>query len=341
MIRSIDLLTILLRLVILGTLIGNASFAAEPVRSFASRKEVKHFIHEMHQKHGLDKSRLTSLFAQYGTEHKILQLMSKQYEALPWYQYKKGVVTETRAKEGALFWKKHAVHLKKAERHFGVPAEIIVAIIGIETSYGQKKGNYPVIQSLATLAFDYPRRAPFFREELEHFLLLSEEGAIDPKLAKGSFAGAIGIPQFMPSSYRRYAVSFSETGKRDLIDNPIDAIGSVANYLKKNGWHSDEKIAYPAVAIGKNYQNISTSKTSKPTLFLSDLAKYQVKPKSAKFFKNTNPKVKHMVLDHSNEAKEHWLGLHNFSVIMRYNHSIHYAMAVYQLSQQIRSLHQK
>ncbi|HEV2524731.1 MAG TPA: lytic murein transglycosylase, partial [Gammaproteobacteria bacterium] len=237
-----------------------------------------------------------------------LRLMSKQYEALPWYRYRDTIVTEKRIKEGVQFWTEHKDLLKKAEEKFGVPAEIIVAILGLETSYGKITGNYPVLQALATLAFDYPRRAAFFRGELEHFLLLVNEGSLDPITTRGSFAGAMGTPQFMPSSYRRYAVDFSGTGKRDLIHDMADVIGSVANYLKANGWKKNENVISGLRLKGNN--NLLQ------------------KGKLIELQKNAN------------RDKEQWIGLNNFKVILRYNHSVHYAMAVYQLSQKIRTLKQ-
>ncbi|HXH55074.1 MAG TPA: lytic murein transglycosylase B [Gammaproteobacteria bacterium] len=287
-----------------------ADFAKSPkqnkIASFADRKEVQQFIQTMHQKHGLNKKNLNAIFSQFGSENKVLRLMSKQYEALPWYRYRDTIVTEKRIKEGAEFWEEHKVLLKKAETKFGVPAEIIVAILGLETSYGKITGNYPVLQALATLAFDYPRRAAFFRGELENFLLLVNEGSLDPITTRGSFAGAMGTPQFMPSSYRRYAVDFSGTGKRDLIHDMADVIGSVANYMKENGWKKNEKI----------------------------IANLHLKGKT-----KTSQKGKLIALQkNAHQDKEHWIGLNNFKVILRYNHSVHYAMAVYQLSQKIRIL---
>ncbi len=274
--------------------------------SFADRKEVQQFIQHMHEKHGLNKKHLHTCFKAFGSETKVLHLMSKQYESLPWYRYRDTIVTEKRVKEGVQFWEQHNALLKKAEKQFGVPAEIIVALLGIETSYGQITGKYPVLQALATLAFDYPRRAAFFRGELEHFLLLANEGALDPLSARGSFAGAMGIPQFMPSSYKRYAVDFSGTGKRDLLHDIADVIGSVANYMKANGWKKHEKIA----------RLLEKKENKKPAR----------KNKLITLEKNAN------------HDKEHWLGFNNFNVIMRYNNSTHYAMAVYQLSQKIRIL---
>jgi membrane-bound lytic murein transglycosylase B len=274
--------------------------------TFADRKEVQQFIQSMHKKHGLNKKNLNAIFSEFGTESKVLRLMSKQYEALPWYRYRDTIVTEKRIKEGVEFWKEHTDLLKRAETKFGVPAEIIVAILGLETSYGKITGNYPVLQALATLAFDYPRRAAFFRGELEHFLLLVNEGSVDPLTTRGSFAGAIGTPQFMPSSYRRYAVDFSGTGKRDLIHDMADVIGSVGNYMKENGWKKNEKVITELRLKGK-----------------------------------TNPLQKGKLIELQKNAKhdkQHWIGLNNFKVILRYNHSVHYAMAVYQLSQKIRIL---
>ena len=315
----------------------NIGFATETFKPFSDRKEVRQFILEMHKKHGLDKKTLTTLFKEYGPEQKILDTMSKQYEALPWFKYKNLIVTKERIKEGVLFWKQNEASLKNAEKTFGVPAEIIVAIIGLETSYGKKMGNYPLIQSLATLAFNYPHRADFFRGELEHFLLLVHEGILDAKTAKGSFAGAIGIPQFMPSSYRRFAVDFSGKGKRDLLCNNSDAIGSVANYLSLHGWKPKEHIVHKARVFGTLHEKIVSTKSEKPNLSLGDLAKHRVKLHTPRIMTDKTKKVNLIALQKSEKSKEHWIGLHNFYVITRYNHSIHYAMAVHQLSQQIRT----
>jgi membrane-bound lytic murein transglycosylase B len=326
-----------LTLFLLLILSWNTSFAAEKFKPFADRKEVRQFILEMHKKHGLDKKTLTTLFKEYGPEQKVLDTMSKQYEALPWFKYKDLIVTKERIKEGVLFWKQNETSLKNAEKTFGVPAEIIVAIIGLETSYGKKMGNYPLIQSLSTLAFNYPRRADFFRGELEHFLLLVNEGALDARTAKGSFAGAIGIPQFMPSSYRRFAVDFSGKGKRDLLYDNADAIGSVGNYLNLHGWEPKEHIAHKVRVSGTLHEKIVLTKSAIPDLTLNDLEKHRVKLHTPRIMKDKTKKVNLIALQKSEKSKEHWIGLHNFYVITRYNHSIHYAMAVYQLSQNIRT----
>jgi len=215
-----------------------------------------------------------------------------------------------------------------------------VAIIGIETSYGKKTGDFLIIQSLATLAFDYPRRSAFFREELAHFLLLAKEGALDANTTKGSFAGAIGIPQFMPSSYRRFAVDFKKKGKRDLLHDVGDVIGSIANYLNLHGWQRNGPIANKATVSGKAYQTIAKNKVTKPHLTMQQLARYSIKLQKPQALRDKTQKANLMVLERSKDFKEYWIGFQNFYVITRYNHSIHYAMAVYHLSQHIHTLQQ-
>ena len=320
----------------------NFAMAAENTamkkNAFGKRKEVQQFITEMHKKHDCNQHELTQLFNQFERNEKVLELISKQYEAQPWFRYQARLVTEERAKAGARFLKEHQPALIKAEKEFGVPKEIIVAILGVETNYGQNTGSFYIIEALSTLAFDYPRRADFFRKELEHFLLLAKEGALNPREAKGSFAGAMGIPQFMPSSYRQYAIDFSGTGKRDLLHDRHDVIGSVANYFKSHGWKPGESIVHKAKASGSQYLKLGKSKEQKPNITIGELAQYQVTVQNPKLLNNKNQKVKFILLETQNGSKEPWMGLHNFYVITRYNHSIHYAMAVYQLSQHIKSL---
>lgn len=306
-------------------------------KPFAARKEVRQFIQEMHTKHGLDKPMLTGLFKNFSSEKKVLQAMTRQYEALPWYRYRSGLVTEKRIKEGVNFWKKNIALLKKAEMQFGVPAEIIIAIFGIESSYGEKTGTFPVLQTLSTLAFDYPPRARFFREELEHFLLLTHEEKLDPRQIRGSYAGAMGGGQFMPSSYRRYAVDFSGKGQRDLLEDTADIIGSIANYLKSHGWRRNEAIAAPVVVPKHAHTAHLKTKDLKPHITLKKLSDHHIQ--LLRNSKDNRQKVKFIELENKAHTKEYWVGFYNFYVITRYNHSTHYAMAVYQLSQKIRELY--
>ncbi len=280
--------------------------------SFADRSIVRAFVASMHQKHGIDQKKLLALLAECHTNQKVLSLMDKQFEAKPWYEYRARVVSAKRIKEGALFWKTHANTLKKIQKIYGVPPEIIVSIIGLETSYGQIMGNFKELETLSTLAFDYPRRAAFFKKELEQLLLLAQEGAIDLATAKGSYAGAMGMPQFMPSSYRQYAVDFSGKGQRDLLHNTEDVLGSVAYYLHKHGWQSGKGIVRP-------------------------LRKFEKSPRPA----GVKNKIRNIVLKDSPDTEKHYAGLPNFSVIMRYNNSTHYAMAIVLLSEQIKKAYKR
>jgi membrane-bound lytic murein transglycosylase B len=312
--------------------------AEEKSSRFLEKKEVQTFIKEMVHKYHFSKAELTSLFRHFIPNQKILQTMKRPYEAQPWFRYQANLVTEERAKAGVEFWKEHQKILQKAEKEFGVPAEIIVAILGVETYYGKKTGNFPVFEALATLAFAYPPRAAFFRSELEHFLLLTRSQKLNPRTTLGSYAGAMGTPQFMPSSYRRFAVDFTHTGKIDLMNNIGDAIGSVGNYFKMHGWKSGESVVLKANVTNKRVKSLGINpKDIKPRTTLNEFRNRGVKFQSKREIKN-NAFATLIALDKNPTSKEYWLTLHNFYVITRYNHSTLYAMAVYELSQRIKSL---
>ena len=226
--------------------------------------------------------------------------------------------------------KENRLVLDKAEKAYGVPREIITAIIGVETRYGRNTGRYKVIDSLVTLAFHYPKRAGFFRSELEQFLLLTREQGLDPLEVTGSYAGAMGISQFISSSYRNYAVDFDIDGKTDIWNNPSDAIGSVANYFKMHGWKPGKQIAFRARAEGDQYlQELDGDLL--PDKKVRDLAEYGIYPVTPV---NPDTMVKLLRFE-TREGDELWLGLQNFYVITRYNHSPLYAMAVFQLAMEI------
>lgn len=312
--------------------------------SFADRGDVQKFIQEMQSKHKFNAKELSNLFKTISSDPKVLQAMSKPFEEVSWTKYKERFVNDERATKGVEFWRQNETALAKAEAEFGVPAEVIVAIIGVETRYGRNTGHFSVLQSLATLAFDYPRRAQFFRGELEEFLLLVKEEKLDPQTTMGSFAGAMGIPQFIPSSYRRYAVDFTGSGRRDLIHNVNDAIGSVANYFKSHGWQMGEKVALPATANGGTYAAVinTSSKDPVPKMTLAEFAQYNIQPKDKEILsQNSHKPAAFIILDKDSTHAEQWLTFKNFYVITRYNHSVNYAMAVYQLSQKIRNLKNK
>ncbi len=310
-------------------------------KSFADRKDVQAFILEMEKKHQFDPQQLKALFKSIASEPKVLKAISKPYERLPWYRYQNSVVSDKRIQGGVKFWKENEAALKKAEVQFGVPAEIIVAIIGVESKYGTIKGKFPVLQTLATLAFDYPRRAKFFRKELEAFLLLTKEQGFDPLKMLGSYAGAMGNPQFMPSNYRQYATNLSGQGPSDIINNMNDAIASVANYFKAHGWKNGESIAHSAKISGTQHLSLNKKdrKNPKPAISLKNLAKYGVHPAEKIKLPNKEALTAFITLESAND-NEYWLGFNNFYVITRYNPSTHYGMAVFQLSEHIRALHE-
>jgi membrane-bound lytic murein transglycosylase B len=306
---------------------------AENKQVMSELPEAQAFIQEMVKQHGFEKKSLEKIFQQVSIDPNIIQAMQRPYEAKPWYIYKKNFLTEQRIKQGVQFWKDHRDTLAKVEKQYGVPAEVIVSILGVETFYGRIMGKHRVVEALGTLAFAYPKRAKFFRKELKEFLLLSREQKIDPLSFQGSYAGAFGQAQFMPSSYRAYAASFAQRGPIDIISNTQDAISSVANYLKENGWEtSDTLITIPAKISGDAYQAM-LSKNRRPQFTLAQMRQHHIAPTQKV---SGNPKVTLVQLDKNESAKEYWLGFHNFYVITRYNTSNLYAMAVYQLSQALK-----
>jgi membrane-bound lytic murein transglycosylase B len=285
--------------------------------------------------HQFDESELNELFQAVEIKEDILKKISSPAESLPWYKYRKIFITEARINNGVKFWQENESALTAVEQLTGIPAEIIIAIIGVETSYGQKTGNYRVIDALSTLAFAYPPRSKFFLSELENFLLLCREEHINPLEPVGSYAGAMGMPQFMPSSFRAYAADFDNDSHRDIWHNKGDVIASVANYFVKHQWQAGQAIAIPVEATGENYKTALT-KGLKPDLRLAELESLNLKISRSL---PLNTKVKLLAFEQEpfgqKPGEELWAGLDNFYVITRYNHSPLYAMAVYQLSQSI------
>jgi membrane-bound lytic murein transglycosylase B len=302
--------------------------------NFANRPEVQKFINTMVKKHGFNKKQLVTLFSTIKIRPRIIQ--SVPLEASPWYLYQMVFITESRIQEGVNFWNKNAVALARAEKTYGVPASIIVATIGVETKYGKEKGNYRVIDALSNIAFSSSPRAPFFKQELEEFLILTHEQNLNPLTIKGSYAGAIGQPQFMPSSYRHYAVNFSGNKRIDLSNNELDIIGSIANYYQKHGWQTNMPVAIPTATQASRYRFMLREK---PMQFMSrdELEEYGLFP-ATKI--PAHQKIRIIELQGSH-GSEYWVGLNNFEVIKRYNPSNLYAMAVYQLSYYINSLRDK
>jgi peptidoglycan lytic transglycosylase B len=295
---------------------------------------VNNFVNTMSEKHGFEKQSLAALMSKARYRQEIIDSMDRPYEAKPWNIYRPLFVTEDRIKNGAAFWEEHTELLQKAEKIYGVPPQIIVATIGVETKYGKFMGKHLVLDALTTLAFTYPKRQRLFKSQLESYMLLLSEEDIDPEKTRGSYAGAIGKPQFMPGSYRAYAVDFDGDGKRDLLNNSADAIGSVANYYRKHGWRQGDRVALPATVSGNNYRahlNMELETTST----ITELGNAGVRiNQQIPLFTKCN-----LIEFDTGDSKEYWLGFHNFYVITHYNHNNQYAMAVYQLSQKILDQH--
>ncbi len=288
---------------------------------------IPEFIDEMVEKHHFKRDELTELFDRANYRPQIIEAISRPSTIKPWLEYRAAFVNDYHIEQGLSFWKKYRKTLARAEKKYGVPREIIVSLIGVETLYGQNMGNYRTMDALTTLAFDYPRRADFFRDELENYLLLAREQQFNLLEVRGSYAGAMGIPQFMPSSYRKYAVDFNGNHKTDLTNEAVDAIGSVGNYLKNYGWVKGGLIAVRAKVGEENCAGeIATPRS------LTEWAGVGVVP-AVKI--NTNEPAR--LLDYTlTEGKQFWLGFNNFDVITRYNNSDYYAMSVFQLAEALR-----
>ena len=293
---------------------------------YSSNDAVKNFINEMHHKHDFDQNFLNSIFLSASKQQKIIDLMNRPAEkTFSWDKYRKRLVSPMRIENGKKFLNAYMTEFIAAEKEFGVPKEIIASIIGIESSYGSIKGSTRVIDSLATLSFDYPRRSKFFKIQLENFLLLSREENFDPLEVNGSYAGAMGFGQFLPESYRRLAIDFDEDGIRDIINNPADAIGSVANYLMKNGWQKGSNIAVEANLINKE-NPISTIWKMKKNEYL------ELEPKNKVEFDDLKSET---YLQVAVSDDSYWIGGNNLKVLSRYNKSSFYVIAVFLLSKEL------
>jgi membrane-bound lytic murein transglycosylase B len=314
---------------IAGLLIASPGCAGD----FTNNTEVKVFIEDMVKQHGFQRERLVALFNQAKKRNDILEAIARPAEKTkPWYEYRKIFLTPERIEGGVDFWKDNAARLKRAAQHFGVDPAVVVAIIGVETRYGKHTGSYRVIDSLSTLAFAYPPRSKFFRSELEQFLMLTREEDVDPTQVKGSYAGAMGYGQFIPSSYRNYAVDFGGDGKRNLWNDLDDIIGSVANYFHRHGWKAGEPVA-ARVSAGSPLEHFSVSDDLKPGE--TTAGDFMASGTSTSPRLAANIPVALLELQQA-DGPEFWLTCNNFYVITRYNRSPLYAMAVYQLSEAIR-----
>ncbi len=304
---------------------------------YQGRADVIAFVQRVAAETDYSEAELVALFAEVEKQEHLFAKLDKPAEKeLEWYQYRRIFIKDKRVALGVQFWRRHRELLSQVSEQTGVPAEIIVAIIGVETFYGIYKGKDPVFDSLVTLAFDYPRRAKFFTRELEQFLLLAKEQGFDARALRGSYAGAMGIPQFISSSYRNYAIDFDQDGQTDLFDNIADIAGSVANYFVKHGWQREGRVARPLVASTDNSID-SLEPGIKPDYKWADLKRSGL----ASDFSIPEDTSVALVKLQQRSHPEYWAGFQNFYVITRYNHSELYAMAVYQLAKLISHQYKK
>ena len=297
------------------------------------RPDVAEFIDEMVSKHAFGRDALRAVLAQARIKASIIEKISKPAErTLTWGEYRKIFITRERINAGSTFWRDNRTMLERISKESGVPVQMIVGIIGVETYYGRITGKDRVIDALATLAFDYPPRAKFFRNELEQFLVLAREENIDATVPTGSYAGAMGRPQFMPSSFRAYAVDATGDGKRDIWNNWADVAGSVANYFVEHGWRSGEEVTTQAT-LGGDWKGAAPEprNTLKATETVESLSR-----KGVLFATDMSAGSKGELLTYEgSNGTEYWVGFHNFFVITKYNRSVMYALAAHQLGQEI------
>lgn len=295
---------------------------------------VEPFVEEMRIEYGFDPQHVRDLLAQAEHQDGIIQAISRPAERVrPWHEYRQIFITDKRIADGVAFWNEHTEALARAEEVYGVEPEIILAIIGVETFYGGNKGSHRVIDALTTLGFDYEPRADFFRRQLKSFLVLTREQQVDPLELTGSYAGAMGYPQFIPSSYQAYAVDFDNDGVRDIWNNPVDAIGSAANYFAEHKWQHGETVAVAATVTGDEYRKgFTLDRGLEAKITVGELKELGWTPRTAL---DDATQVMAFEFD-AGEHKQYWLGLNNLHVITRYNRSVMYAMVVHQLADLIR-----
>ncbi|SFV81106.1 Membrane-bound lytic murein transglycosylase B precursor [hydrothermal vent metagenome] len=326
----------MLRLLALSLLLLSSTISAKtlPATQF---KSTQNFINKMVKEHRFIKNELMLIFSKIEltiadkSKEKIKKKKKPKSKTMAWDKYKSLFLTQTRIQNGVKFWNDNLDTLKRAETTYNVPIEIIVAILGIETSYGHNKGTHPTLETLVKRAFGNYRRRNFYKKELESFLLMSRENAIPALAIKGSYAGAMGYPQFIASSYRHYAVDFNQDGKIDLFSDPIDAIGSIANYFDKHQWHDFGEIARPISlsSMHLKYAKRSTNKPKKNTQYWRNKG-LSIDPDIPNKTKLAFIRLPQQKID------ETWLTFWNFYVLTRYNHDNRYAMAAYQLSKKIK-----
>ncbi|MGX2041800.1 lytic murein transglycosylase B [Methylocaldum sp. MU1018] len=318
-----------------GLSAGSRYRASRITGDYAGYPALQQFIDHMISRHGFSREYLNGVFSQAKRKQWTLDYLGKESGTAgpprpgAWSRYRSKFLTEKHISSGTAFWRRYAAELDRASTLYGVPPEYILGIMGVETIYGANVGNHRVIDALTTLSFDYPRRGQYFQTELEKFLLMTRDERVDPSQPVGSYAGAMGLGQFMPSSFLQWAVDFDGDNHRDLW-NPVDAIGSIANYFAAHGWRPGEPVVTAARggAMARNLESGFDTRYS-----LAALSNYGIQPVAASLDSDSTVRLLRLSAD---SGDEYWLGHQNFYVITRYNHSTHYAMAVHQLAQAIK-----
>jgi membrane-bound lytic murein transglycosylase B len=320
----------MLRLSVIGVVVAMVLYGSAHA-DYSQREDVRAYVAELVDRHGFATGELMELFGEAQRKQRILDAIARPAErVLKWHEYRDIFIEEPRIEQGLAFWAEHEAVLAEAERVYGVPPEYVLAILGVETRYGRITGGFRVLDALSTLAFDYPPRADFFRKELTQFLLLAREEGRDPTQLTGSYAGAMGYGQFIPSSYRAYAVDFDGDGLRDIWSNPRDAVGSIANYFERHGWRPGEAVVLRVAVNGAEAATLA-NRSLELTHTVAELSQLGVA------VDGLAPETRAALFRMENvDGAEYWLGLNNFHVITRYNRSRLYALAVHELSQIIR-----
>lgn len=314
---------------ILIVLFNTCAYADE---ALVHRKNVQSFIDKMVRQHHFDRTQLVAIMRAARFQPQIIESMERPYEKKTWDVYRDLFLTPQRVQAGIDFWQANQEALERAQKQYNVSADMIVAIIGVETLYGKHQGTYRVLDALTTLAFDYPKRSPYFTRELEEYLLLCREHGVPATQYTGSYAGAMGKPQFMPSSYRSYAVDYTGSGRPDLMNADQDAIGSVANYFHRYGWRANEGVAQPVNVRGWRYKKLTINSRA-PDYTYKHLLQAGVKPVSTVL---NPPEKAGLIALTTAKGEEYWLAYPNFYVITHYNTSPQYALVVYLFAQQLR-----
>ena len=316
---------------------GGHYSAARLTGDYANYPDAERFIEKMVSQHGFSRDYLYGLFSQAKRKQWTIEFMNREKPVVTpkpggWTRYRAKFLDDRHISAGASFWARHGDALQRASQEYGVSPEHILGIMGVETIYGANLGSHRVIDALTTLAFDYPRRAEYFESELESLLIMARQEHQDPSRPVGSFAGAMGLGQFMPSSFLKYAVDFNGDGRKDLW-NPEDAIGSIANYFAGHGWRPGEPVVSPASVAGNQVEGLKTGFDTHYSL--NTLADYGVQASHA--FPADDVSLLKLS---TTQGDDYYIGYPNFYVITRYNHSTYYAMAVHQLGQAIKKRYQ-